>query len=140
MNRRSLIRSRLRTGGRTLSTEALESRVLLAGDMVASWQNSIDCNDVNQDGMVTGLDAIQVIREINVNGPRELGARPAGEPGDTSNLPLFDTNGDGYLSPIDARQVINALNAPQGEGEVVAVRMQLTDLEGDRNHQPRCWR
>lgn len=111
-------------------TETLEPRMLLAGDMVASWQNPVDCNDVNQDGFVTAVDALSVIRQINSGGARALPELASGEPGSLSDLSLIDTNGDGFLTPSDAQQVIEFLNA-QGEGEILRFRLEVTDTSGN---------
>lgn len=110
--------------------ELLENRMLLAGDLVASWQNPVDCNDTNQDGVVSAVDVLNVIQQINRGGARQLPELAAGEPGSLSSVALVDTNGDGYLTPADAHQVIEFLNA-QGEGEVLSVRLEITDLDGN---------
>ena len=130
MSRSSLTRSPLRPA-RILSTESLEQRVLLAADTATSWQNSLNYNDVNQDGIVSGRDALYVVRDINIGGPRKLEARGAGEPGsESAPAHMVDTNGDGFLSPADALQVFEALNAPQGEGETLRIRLTITDTDG----------
>lgn len=110
--------------------ELLETRMLLAGDLVASWQNPVDCNDTNQDGIVSAVDALNVIQQINRGGARQLPELASGEPGSLSSVALIDTNGDGFLTPADAHQVIEFLNA-QGEGEVLSVRLEVTDLDGN---------
>ena len=111
-----------------LRTEQLETRCLLAADMVASWQNPVDCNDVNQDSFVSPLDGLIIANNINRFGARQLGPVPAGEPGETNML--VDVNGDGYVTALDVQHVYRAL-AAQGEGETVGVRLEVTDLEGN---------
>lgn len=53
--------------------------------------------DVNQDGSVTGSDAVTVINEI-------------GQPGGNNATMLCDTNGDGIVTASDALLVINDLS------------------------------
>jgi subtilase family serine protease len=73
--------------------------------------------DVNADGMVTPLDALLVVNELNRAGPHFL-------LGPNSAPPFLDVAHDGWVSPIDALVVINYLNAGSaGEGE--------TDATGD---------
>jgi len=78
------------------------------------YQNLDDPCDVNYDGLVTPIDALIVINELNGNGSRELPIPP--EP-PLLPPPYPDVNGDLYISPLDALFVINRLNAPDGEGE-----------------------
>lgn len=66
------------------------------------WQNKIDRFDVNDDGQVTPLDALQIINEMALVGYYEF-------PLDRIPKRFFDTNGDGKLSAIDALQVINEI-------------------------------
>lgn len=76
----------------------------------SSWQNPALALDVNGDQLVTPLDALLVINELNAAGPRQLSARRG-----TGGVPPFlDSNGDGYLSALDALLVINELNAQNG--------------------------
>lgn len=115
---------------RVLRTEALEPRVLLAADTGSAWQNPLNSNDVDQNGVVTWQDALSVIRTINHEGPHQLSARAAGEP-DSGTVPrLPDTNGDGFLTAADPLQVINSLNG-EGEGELARYRLEVVDSNGD---------
>lgn len=93
--------------------ERLESRELLASD----FHNTVLPLDVSGDGVVSPLDALQVINDLNANGSREL-QPPAGEVES-----FIDTNGDCNLSPIDALLIINALNGDR-EGPVPTVALQ----------------
>jgi hypothetical protein len=81
----------------------------------AGWQNSENRFDVNGDGLVTPLDALLIIIDMNANGMRVLGELPSGE------FPpaMVDVNGDGILTPLDALEVIIYLNsgAIAGQGE-----------------------
>ncbi|MEM7311586.1 MAG: GEVED domain-containing protein, partial [Planctomycetota bacterium] len=83
------------------------------------WQNtnagSGGFEDVNNDGIVSPIDALLIINELNnpqVSDPNN-GALSLDEddlPGE--NGPFLDVNGDGFVSPIDALLVINRLNNP----------------------------
>ena len=112
-----------------LRSEQLETRCLLAADAMASWQNPVDCNDVNQDGYVAPIDGLIITNNINRYGARQL-ELASGEPGSSQSTMLVDVNGDGYVTALDVRQVYEALQA-QGEGETVGVRLEVTDLEGN---------
>ncbi len=83
------------------------------------WHNPQLAADVNGDGSVAAVDAIQVINELNSGGARPL----VFAEGETPVLaPRFlDVNNDSNLTASDALQVINQLNAesPQGGGENV---------------------
>jgi hypothetical protein len=70
------------------------------------WRNPVNALDVNADGVVSPIDALLVLNEINARGARLLPAPSAA----FSPAPFFDVNGDGYVSPVDALLVINALN------------------------------
>jgi len=49
--------------------ETLERRHLLAGDMVASWQNAANPMDVNNDEVVSPLDALAFATGWDRTGP-----------------------------------------------------------------------
>ncbi|MEZ6150054.1 MAG: dockerin type I domain-containing protein [Pirellulaceae bacterium] len=80
------------------------------------WHNERDPVDVNDDGLITPIDALLIINELNRGGARSLLG---------SNLPFppyIDTNADGLLTANDVLQVINYINAHSaagrgGEGE-----------------------
>ncbi len=84
----------------------------------ASWDHAHQwaplVYDVNADGLVTPLDALLIIVEINALGPHGLTDLPSG-----TAPPLFlDVSGDDFLNPLDAVLVVNFLNAGGvGEGE-----------------------
>ena len=86
----------------------LESRRLLAAVI---WHNVLSSADVNADGDVQPLDALQIINELNRH---RYTVPPDGqfvedlEPGDRP--PFFDVNCSGRATPLDALVVINALN------------------------------
>jgi len=79
----------------------------------ASWTNPILAGDVNADGMVTALDALLVINDLNTFGSRVLSGSPTG-----TYFP--DVDGSGSLEPLDVLRVIQYLASPSrlgGEGE-----------------------
>ena len=82
--------------------ERLETRQLMASD----WQNASLMCDVDDSSLVTPLDVLLVINNLNSEGLRELPPRPQ-----HSGDPFFDVNGDHFLTPLDALIVINAINA-----------------------------
>ncbi len=86
---------------RRKNIEKLEPRNMLASD----WQNPLLIRDVDGSAMVTPLDAMLVINDLNNNGSRKLPAH-APRPGEFR----CDVNGDNWVSPLDALLVINALN------------------------------
>ncbi len=78
------------------------------------WTNPDLAEDVDASGMVTPVDALIVINELNEPVVRDV---------TTGRLPMdvipdgmapnffFDVNGDGFVSPIDALLVINTLSS-----------------------------
>ena len=89
----------MKTRQRTL--ERLESRHLMAGD----WQNASLMRDVDNSALVTPIDVLLLINNLNSEGSRELPARSQ-HTGD----PFYDVNGDNFLTPLDALIIINAIN------------------------------
>lgn len=83
---------------RKLRTELLESRQLMAADMLQ--HNVFDAEDVNDDGLCSPLDALLVLQELNAKG----------SVGSANNRIFSDVNNDGARSPADVLQVINRLN------------------------------
>ncbi len=71
--------------------ETLEWRQLLASD----WRNGSLVGDVDNSALVTPLDVLQVINDLNNLGSRQL---PAHKP--SSEL-FVDVSGDGWLSALD---------------------------------------
>jgi hypothetical protein len=93
------------------------------------WKNAVRATDVNNDGLVTPLDALLVIIDLNSNGPRLL--TPA-----TPFSPFIDVNGDGAVAPLDALLVIIELNSGgSGEGEPPATE-PAADASGDAPYLP----
>ena len=124
-------RDKRRQGGETrrrLSTQALEQRQLLAGDVVGAT-NSINPYDVNQDFQISPGDALSVINYLAANHGAE------GESSSEDENPFagrkVDVNGDGVVSPGDALMVINALG--RGEGMDPIIELSLTARDADDN-------
>ncbi len=81
---------------RRLFSESLENRVLMASD---AFHNFLEPHDVNDDRMVSPIDALQIINRLN-------------KVEDSPNHHAFeDVNDDRLVSPLDALVVINTLNA-----------------------------
>jgi hypothetical protein len=77
----------------------------------SSWQNPRDPLDVDNNTLITPVDALFVINALNTGGRGELAG--SGVP----TFPYVDVNGDGVLSPVDALLIINHLNQQRGGGE-----------------------
>ncbi|MGM0486524.1 MAG: dockerin type I domain-containing protein [Planctomycetota bacterium] len=86
---------------------------------VSMWNNLAFNEDVDDDWVISPIDALLVIDDLNNNGSRELFTET-----DATISSFIDVNGDGYVSPIDALSVIRALNAgDQENGEVSAAAL-----------------
>ena len=71
------------------------------------WQNPANPLDVNDDGVVSPLDSLLVINDLNTNGARALPNPPVSPP---PPPPYLDTNGDGWVSSADVSLIVNYLN------------------------------
>jgi hypothetical protein len=80
----------------------------------ASWQNTANPYDVNDDGRVVPIDALIVINHLNRSGSGPIDPPTVGGP---QPAPYYDVSGDGRLTPLDALRVINFLNRNAGGGE-----------------------
>lgn len=81
-------------------------------DSISPWQNPTNSNDVNGDELVSPIDVLLIVNEINAGGARNLAG--SGIP----TNPFIDVSGDTILSALDALLVINFINANgAGEGE-----------------------
>ncbi len=89
---------------RRLRPETLEARQLLAANI---FHNEAMPEDVNEDGIVTAVDALTIINQIN-----QADNIGEGEPGsqERGRGRLTDVNNDGRDSALDALMVINRLN------------------------------
>jgi peroxiredoxin Q/BCP len=103
------------------SFERLERRDLCAAD----WQNAVNQFDVDMSGIVEPYDVLMVINDINANGMRSLGIRPAAE----QHPAMLDVNGDGLVGPMDVLLVINALN--RVEVGTIAPNVTLPNQRGE---------
>ncbi len=70
----------------------------------ANWQNPVTTMDVNGDQVVSPIDSLLILNELNSVGAHKL-------TGDGSGPPYVDTSGDGFVSTLDALLVLNDLNA-----------------------------
>ena len=87
-----------------------------------AWHNEPLPTDVNNDGLVTPMDALLIINSLNHEGARKL---PNSRP---DSAPYYDANGDDWISPADAIAVINQLNRSPYD---VAIRLNTTDVSGN---------
>jgi hypothetical protein len=126
--RRSAKRSRNQSSlGRQLSSESLEKRELLAGDVLGSVShNHHTPYDVNADYRITAGDALVVLNELN-----QLGAEGEASAETDENQFFLDVNNDGRLTASDALGIINAMGRGEGVGELV--EMFLTARDKDDN-------
>src|SRR6185436_13558936 len=129
-SRRSLVRSLekgrrrksfLKVAQRRLFAEQLESRELLAGDILHNFD---DPYDTDNSGTFAPVDILHVINQLN-----QPASAASGEA-----TPMFfnDVNGDGFVSPIDALHAINEYNARSAEGAgepLVRLRIQAVQLD-----------
>jgi VCBS repeat-containing protein len=77
------------------------------------WYNSDQERDVNNDGVVTPLDALWIINTLNSVGSHQLTTNRA----EGVVPPYLDVNRDGFASPADVLWIINHLNQQSGAGE-----------------------
>ena len=84
------------------------------GPASSQWHNASQPVDVNNDGLITPIDALLIINEINLRGARTLVGT------DLTFPPFIDTNGDGMLTPTDVLQVINYLNSHTSSGRALS--------------------
>jgi hypothetical protein len=88
----------------TLNTYA-SGAPAIAPPTVAQFHNAVIPADVNGDGVVSALDALAIINDLNAG----KGGSLASLVGMTSSM--VDVNDDGILSALDALTVINDLNS-----------------------------
>ena len=87
-----------------------------AGDVnfdgqAASWRNPATPTDVNDDGIVSPLDALLVISYINAH-PQD----PSVPPSPAEPPPYYDVDGNGIVSALDVLTVVSKLNAQAAGG------------------------
>lgn len=70
------------------------------------WHNAQLPSDVNRDGLVSALDVLVVVNDLNANGTRTLPNLG------TATAPAqLDVNNDGLCSALDVLQIVNQLNS-----------------------------
>ena len=89
------------------------------------WHNSFLPPDVDADGVISPIDALLIINDLNVNGSRPL-VPAEGESPEFEITKFVDVNGDHFITPIDALRVINVLNA---EGEAGNAKLEAAEVE-----------
>jgi hypothetical protein len=77
---------------------------VLDNDRPLPWRNPVNPFDVNDNGHVTGVDALVIINKLNTTGPQLLPDPPPGP------HPFYDVSGDNRVTAIDALMIINELN------------------------------
>lgn len=73
------------------------------------WTNSVKPLDVNNDGVITSIDALIIINMLNASGGSLLLPAVASPRGPRSMPDYVDVNGDGFVGAMDALIVINQL-------------------------------
>lgn len=107
--------------------------IKLQGNPFTNGSNNLD---VNSDGYVSPIDALQVRNYLNdPTKPTELSLPAANVP------PYIDVNGDGFVSAIDALLVINFLNnlAGGGEGELAGIDRALLSSSSEETVLASDW-
>ncbi len=89
-------------GGGPAPTQFVIQQVATA---VPAWQNPINRFDVNNDGFISGIDALLIIDSLVIAGPRPLHGTPTVPPDY-----YYDINGDGLIGPQDLLAVIDYLD------------------------------
>jgi hypothetical protein len=85
-----------------------------SGPIGTTEQNAASPLDVNDDGLISNLDALIVINTLLTNSSTSSGATPlaaaaAADPTASAAQYFEDVNGDGIVSPLDALLVLNYL-------------------------------
>jgi hypothetical protein len=80
-------------------------------DTPAVWQNVLRSSDVSNDGVVTALDALQIINELARQDFHDPATSILVDPLTIVEFPqiYYDQNGDGRVTALDALRVINEL-------------------------------
>ncbi len=107
---------------------------MIVVDKTAVWQNVLRASDVNNNGTVTALDALQIINEL-ARGTYSVPETAAlVDPLTLTEFPgrYFDQNGDGRITALDALRVINELarqaDSSASEGELIADLNQASQV------------
>ena len=112
--------------------ETLEQRQLLAGDMVASWQNAANPMDVNNDEVVTPLDSLLIANQLIQNGAHSL------DPSADADLPMMyvDVDDDGALTEQDFDAVVQYLNGQTQSADATGHVMGEGEGSSSGNNSP----
>ncbi|WP_164103004.1 dockerin type I domain-containing protein [Candidatus Laterigemmans baculatus] len=108
---------------RGVRLEPLEDRRLLAG----GWQNEVLPCDVDASGLVTPLDALLVINDLNRYGGRKLPEVDSAH----APPPYLDVDGNGFASPLDVLHIVNAINNDPGTLALTANLSPASDPNGN---------
>lgn len=117
----------LNSSNRSAPGAALVSAVNSATDLAGTsgaippWENQDNRFDVNGQGGLAPIDAVQVINNLIAHGSHTLAAPVPGQ----APPPFLDVTGDNSLSPQDALQVINALIALTATPLAIAAEPQF---------------
>ncbi|QEG02501.1 Serine-aspartate repeat-containing protein D precursor [Stieleria maiorica] len=111
---------------RRLTTQALEQRQLLAGDLQPA-HNYWHGHDVNQDLQITPSDALSVINYLATTSAGASGEQVASSSAEDFAGRKVDVNADGNVTPSDALSVINALARGEQLGELVELMLSARD-------------
>ncbi|MBI2823592.1 MAG: pre-peptidase C-terminal domain-containing protein [Planctomycetia bacterium] len=86
--------------------------------------------DVNADGVITAMDALLIISELNNQGAHDLAAVSNGT---RLAPPYLDSSGDGFVTPIDALMLISYLNhaAQTSEPQAAAESVESGATDAD---------
>ena len=95
------------------STLADATVEVVAIDLEKPWQNPAQREDVNADLVVTPLDALIIINELNDRGPFDVTVPTTEE---DHPPPFFDPSGNNAVAPQDALIVVDFLNDQTMEG------------------------
>ncbi|QDV46984.1 Serine-aspartate repeat-containing protein F precursor [Stieleria neptunia] len=109
---------------RRLSTQTLEQRQLLAGDLQVA-HNYWNGYDVNQDLQISPSDALSVINYLATS--QANGEQVGGGTVEEFAGRKVDVNADGNVTPSDALSVINALARGEQLGELVEFLLSARD-------------
>lgn len=93
---------------RPLRFELMESRQLMASDLCQ--HNLTMPNDVDGDQLVSPIDALAIINQLN-------GSKSSESTASAVSQLYLDVNDDGFVSPIDVLSVINTLNQKSSSSE-----------------------
>lgn len=126
--RRSNQKRRSELSQRRLTSEVLEKRQLLAGDILTSdigpLQNQWNQYDVDDNGHITANDALRIINRLN-------GSFEGEQVADDAPQMYYDVNGDAIVSAGDALGVINAMSRGEEVGEQIELILTARDLNDD---------